>query len=1259
MLLAGTSNPESGSTIESIALVDLEGKSELFSYSFDGGDDELLFDAVRFKDDGKLYFKNLPDHENPTDYGTDNFYEVSVKVGDASGGSTTKKVTVYVKDVNDDPVISSTSNYGASPNSSWAFPLSVTENTIGEIADIDASNDEDDETVSFSISGGLDAQLFDIDATSGSLIFLSSPDFEDPSDNGADNFYEVIVMATDSGSNPGYDEQNITIEIKNGAEPASFDANTVTSYEIEEDTTLWSHVILATDDAGNVPYGLSANPFSISTVPTSGVANFDANNSFSYVPNQDFYGNDSFKIAVTNQSGQTGELEITVQVNPVNDPPSLISNSLYDLPESQQNIAILSATDDTSGDLSWSWSDPSFSDTVFSLSSSGELKFRDPKGVDFENPTKSIEDFLPTDATNLLLWLDADDNTTMFANSSSNNPQLALSTVGRWKDKSGFDNNVSQTSPGERPTLVKNSINGLPAVSFDGIDDSLKATSRLGLSANPDLLVLMVSSVDSNKTTYDSFFRLGNGLSGNFISLTAGTNGWAWRFGDGSVVFGTVSTSPGLQVWERSSGTDYESSKMYLNGLEISGTSTNGSSSPYDNSEFLDIGRSSFVGKIGEFIVLNSTSSIDRQKLEGYLAHKWGLTTSLPYSHPYKYNYPSHIKWERSVRITDAAGIYSDHNFTIRVANNNDNVPVINNPQLQGTTKILHNESSHLVIDLNVTDADGDKLEYEIVGGIDKDRFLDLNMSESSMLAFGSADPDFPSLDQPEDLPAGSEDNIYEVEIEIRDGDPTHTISLALQVEIVKPYFVVDGQEITSGTIELTGTKGVYENNASVVYLGKSELWDNDVTFTTTGGSGINQSLFEVNASTNLLQFISPPDYETPLGITNASGSFTNIYEVEVVAVDELGYQSVLSLKIEVLPVNEPPGLTTDTITLAEESYWEGALQISDPEDPSAVFDFVIKSSPVNGVFSSNENGTYRYEPKRDFFGTDRMIFSVQDQTLVQDYTLTFVVSPVEDPPQAAEDIFTYKPSYGDSIELKVLANDSNFPDSNDSNGLFIASFVQAEHGTISTIDSQTLEYTPSSTFLGLDSFQYTLQESSGLQSTGTAYIVVHEVATLPNWKFLKNFGFYIESPQNWIFHNDLGWLYILEVSKIESVTWMWHQDIGWFWTGERYAPDAYLNDFTSWFTFTTNQSQSLTWPIYNQEASEWLSQENFQDAQFKIVTQKIVNDIASMSVEDKINYIEESSHFTADQKNAIKFEFLFKGYSRTLTFLTAGTSPE
>ena len=93
-------------------------------------------------------------------------------------------------------------------------------------------------------------------------------------------------------------------------------------------------------------------------------------------------------------------------------------------------------------------------------------------------------------------------------------------------------------------------------------------------------------------------------------------------------------------------------------------------------------------GKIGELTSPIPTDSDDRQKLEGYLAHKWGLTSSLPDSHPFKYTLPAHVKWERSIRITDQDGGFTDSNLTIRVVNDNDNAPVINNPQLQGTNRI-------------------------------------------------------------------------------------------------------------------------------------------------------------------------------------------------------------------------------------------------------------------------------------------------------------------------------------------------------------------------------------------------------------------------------------------------------------------------------------------------------------------------------------------------------------------------------------------
>jgi hypothetical protein len=44
-----------------------------------------------------------------------------------------------------------------------------------------------------------------------------------------------------------------------------------------------------------------------------------------------------------------------------------------------------------------------------------------------------------------------------------------------------------------------------------------------------------------------------------------------------------------------------------------------------------------FDGIYGEVIIIAGAISVsDRQKVEGYLAHKWGLEANLPVSHPYK-----------------------------------------------------------------------------------------------------------------------------------------------------------------------------------------------------------------------------------------------------------------------------------------------------------------------------------------------------------------------------------------------------------------------------------------------------------------------------------------------------------------------------------------------------------------------------------------------------------------------------------------------
>ncbi len=52
----------------------------------------------------------------------------------------------------------------------------------------------------YSISGGVDADLFEIDETTGVLSFLAPPDFENPGDENSDNIYDVQVTLTDAGN---------------------------------------------------------------------------------------------------------------------------------------------------------------------------------------------------------------------------------------------------------------------------------------------------------------------------------------------------------------------------------------------------------------------------------------------------------------------------------------------------------------------------------------------------------------------------------------------------------------------------------------------------------------------------------------------------------------------------------------------------------------------------------------------------------------------------------------------------------------------------------------------------------------------------------------------------------------------------------------------------------------------------------------------------------------------------------------------------
>jgi Ca2+-binding RTX toxin-like protein len=95
-----------------------------------------------------------------------------------------------------------------------AASVSVAENGTA-VTTVRATDPDAGQTLSYAIAGGADAARFSINAQTGALAFATAPDFENPTDAGANNVYDVIVAALDSAG--GRDTQALAVGVTNQA----------------------------------------------------------------------------------------------------------------------------------------------------------------------------------------------------------------------------------------------------------------------------------------------------------------------------------------------------------------------------------------------------------------------------------------------------------------------------------------------------------------------------------------------------------------------------------------------------------------------------------------------------------------------------------------------------------------------------------------------------------------------------------------------------------------------------------------------------------------------------------------------------------------------------------------------------------------------------------------------------------------------------------------------------------------------------------
>ena len=146
--------------------------------------------------EGELKFANVPNYEIPADAGTNNVYDVTVKVSDGSL-TDTQSVVVTVEDVNETPVVSG----DAGPSfAEIEFDVDDADLTAPDyVIGTYAASDEENDDIEWSVSG-TDMAHFAIGPTTGILSFNIRPDFENAVDMGSNNTYEIVVEALDNNS---------------------------------------------------------------------------------------------------------------------------------------------------------------------------------------------------------------------------------------------------------------------------------------------------------------------------------------------------------------------------------------------------------------------------------------------------------------------------------------------------------------------------------------------------------------------------------------------------------------------------------------------------------------------------------------------------------------------------------------------------------------------------------------------------------------------------------------------------------------------------------------------------------------------------------------------------------------------------------------------------------------------------------------------------------------------------------------------------
>ena len=943
-----------------------DADSDVLTYSIAGTD------SNQFTIDpasGVLAFNSAPDYEQPTDSGADNTYDLTITATDPMGNRAQQSLTVSVNNLNDnDPVFTLSSNTFAIPENSIA---------ITTISATDADHDTETTTnaLTYTLTTTTDSPLFTLDPASGALSFNSAPDFENPADNNTDNTYDLTLSVSD-GANAT--SQAISVAVTNVNEAPTFAA---ASIDLEIDESSSSGVIYtftASDlDGDSLSYSLTgadAQHFAIDAA--SGALSFNQAPDFESPRDADGDSVYTFSV-VAADSDYSASQEVNLSVADSNDEAPQITSGTsvavdYSVIVLGATIYAATATDADAGDQI-AYSLDGVDAEHFSINiSNGGLSFA-------QQPSLSE----PVDADSDNQYQIAIVATDLGANSSSLN--VTVNVIDDIGSPPQFTSATAAASFAENGVGIVY-IAAATDVDGDVLTYSISGTDAAHFTINASSGVITFNIAPDFEAPLDSGFD-------NNYELIIGAQDPVGNQGQQSLTVAVSNVNDNAPAFaETAIATTVAENELAV--ASTSATDADGDDFVYALQTGADAAHFTIDPSSGVIVFNLSPDYEDPQDSDGDNVYEFSVAAS--------------------------DGTYSGaQDFAVAIGDLNDEAP-----QFTSATSIAVEYDSVIVgfssvilgaavYTAQTADADaGDQVAYSL-GGADAEHFnID---ATSGALAFSAS----PSLESPQDADG---DNEYQVSIVATDL-AGNSSSLDLSVHVADDIGSPPAFAAPSASV------AVNENSTSVVYTALADDPDADDVIS-YGVEGADSALFAIDATSGELNFLSPPDYESPLD----SGA-DNTYDLTITAQDLVGNQGQQSLTITITNLNDnspqftlsstsfsvPENTTAvTTIAAADADGDDLTLALVDSGD-SSLFSF----DPASGALAFQQAPDHETPQDSDGDNVYELELSASDGALSSSQAITVSVADVNEEPSFAEATMSVAvDENNDSIAYTATASD-------------------------------------------------------------------------------------------------------------------------------------------------------------------------------------------------------------------------------------------